>query len=111
MLAFQPERVRLITCPAFRAENPSLSWPARVAERHANASNFQRRTQAGPARLDRGEPCPIIIIGPRASCALRIMSAQDARGPMRMTWRTLSSVRGASSKPDHSHQNEQGQRL
>jgi len=26
----------------------------------------------------------VILIGPRASCALKIMSAQDARGPMSM---------------------------
>ena len=46
------------------------------------------------------QPCPIMFIGPRASCALVIearMSAQDARGPMRMTRRTLSSVRGGAS--------------
>ena len=51
MLAFQPERVRTITCPAFRAENPSLPWPAGWAE---------------------AQPCPIVLIGPRASCALMI---------------------------------------
>jgi len=39
--------------------------------------------------LFHAQPCPIMLIGPRASCALMILSAQDARGPMRMTRRTL----------------------
>ena len=77
MLAFQPERVRPITCPAFRAglfESP-----------------------LDPPGWAGAQPCPIILVGPRASCALKIMSAQDARGPMRMTRHTLSSVRGGAS--------------
>ena len=72
MLAFQPERMRSITCPAFRAENPSLPWPARVA--------------AGPVRLGRGVALPdhphwtarILRAHDRAPSSAR-MSAQDAR--------------------------------
>jgi len=69
-----------------------------VAERHADASGFQRRTQAGPARLARGVALPdhghwtarILRAHDRAPSSAR-MSAQDARGPMRMTRHTLSS--------------------
>jgi len=78
------------------------SWAQRstfgVGASLLESSNFQRRIQAGGVASPDHDHWTARILRAHTRLSMRsIMSAQDARGPMRMTWRTLSSVRGVIS--------------